>query len=168
MQAPGPLLVAELSIPVENGMFVLTDPTLGDPAAMAEGLAEATASRRFVAVVRDVLTVVTPAEDSVGTPLTVSVRDRPPAGAAHDVEHEVELDLAVAGGRLEVWLVSGPAGEVDGVPPGAYRVRVSARGLTRFDEYDGVSRESYRLALWPRGAASPPVVTRSWPGWDQY
>jgi len=176
MNAPGPVVVAQLSVPVESGMFNVTDPTLGDLEATEEGLTEATESSRFVAVVRDVLTVVTPAEDSVGTPVTIQVWDRLPD--PHDLaadeadeaaaDHEVELDIDVASGRLEVWLVSGSAAEVDAVPPGAYRVRVSGRGFTPFDEFDGVNRESYRLVLWPRTEPEPPVVTRRWPGWEQY
>lgn len=163
----GPALEVTVSVPVENGMFVVADPTRGDLAAIQGGLAEATGSLRFVAVVRNVLTVVTPAEDSDGTPVTVQVWDRrqEPDG---DADHEVELDLTVAGDRLEVWLAGGPVAEVAGVPPGEYRARVSARGLTPFDEYAGESRESYRLALWRRSAPSPPLVTRRWPGWARY
>jgi hypothetical protein len=173
MQASGPVLIAELNVPVDNGMFVVADPTLGDLAAMQDGLAEATESSRFVAVVRDVLTVVTPAEDSDGTPVTIHIWDRPPGPDNGDVgdvgaDHEVELDFDISSGRLEVWLVGGSVGGVDGIPPGAYRARVSGRGFTPFDEFDGISRESYRLTLWPRTAPSPPVVTRAWPGWDQY
>ncbi|HST85186.1 MAG TPA: hypothetical protein VLL08_25830 [Kineosporiaceae bacterium] len=88
-------------------MFIIADPTQGDLAAIEEGLAEATESGRFVAVVRDVLTVVTPAEDSEGTPVTIQVWDRPPALDDFGADHEVELDLVV-GRRLEVGLVSGP------------------------------------------------------------
>jgi len=165
-----PLAVAHAVLPVDNGHFWLHDGT-GDGARAGDALDDATASGRFVGTAGGVVTVVTPSEDSTGTPVEVEVwqaepPSEDPAGPGWD--HEVDLDLDLHTGRLDLELSTDQGGSVNGIPRGPYRLRVSGGGFAPLSDHSEEPQERYRLRLWPRSRDEAPVVRTAWPGWEEY
>jgi hypothetical protein len=155
-----PLTVHTLSVPVEHGQILLGDAVEGDPDAVEDALDDAIDSGRYVGAAGGLVDIMTPVADSTGTPVTVEEWATEPPDDRGDWDHEVDLDLDLPSGRVEVQLTTGQIedGVVTLTAAGARRLRVSAR----------FAPDVYRLRLWPRTVDAPPVVRLAWPGWPDF
>ena len=158
-----PLAVHHVSVAVEHGQILLSDAVHGDLDGIEDALDDAIDSGRYVGTASGIIDIMTPAADSTGTPVTIEEWATEPPDDRHDWHHEVDLDLDVPSGQLEVHLTTGPItnGTITLTTPGPRRLRVSAR----FADDRG---DAYRLRTWPRTADAPPEIRRAWPGWPQF
>ncbi|GAA1823276.1 hypothetical protein GCM10009682_49480 [Luedemannella flava] len=164
-------LAVDLTVAVDHGQFYAYDPAVFDAPDAAghyeAAVADAIGSRRFVGTSGGLLAVITPGQWGDDTPVHVAVRDAP-ADPGDVADHVVDLDLDVPTGVLAFESTGGPAGDVTGIPPGRYRVRVAGRGFTAVGGIAAGGGDAYRLTLWPRDVDTPPVVRRAWPGWADH
>jgi hypothetical protein len=104
------------------------------------------------------------ARRSGGSPVQIVLNDAPPMGDDVPWEDVVEVSFTLPGGHKIRW--SSWAGEsggaLDGIPPGSYRLRVSANGRDqgRVGEFSERPVDSYLIQLWP-APPRPDAVLRT-------
>lgn len=104
------------------------------------------------------------ARRSGGSPVRIVLLDGPPQTNDGSWEDVVEVSLALPQGHQMAW--STWAGEnwgmLDGLPPGSYRLRVSAKGRDEghFGEFADDTVDDYLLQLWP-ASWQPDVILRT-------
>lgn len=131
-------------------------------------LDDARNSHRYVGVSGSVVDWLTPIQYSAQAPMCVQRLDSEPASEpATDFanwDHVVDVDLDVVSGRLYFEPSGGGFDPVScEVPPGNYRARLAGRGYD-YRHVEGL--DSYRVQLWPRDQAKPPLLQKIWPGWS--
>lgn len=161
-----PLAVHHVSVPVSHGQILVNDPEEGDIAGLEDAMDDGVDSGRFVGSASGVILIVTPAADSSGTPVTVEEWANEPADDRDGWDHEVDIDIDVPSGELEIFLTTGflDDGTIALTRPGPRRLRVSARFAATAD---GDTTDFYRLRTWPRTRDAPPRLRRAWPHWPQ-
>lgn len=122
---------------------------------------------RWVGVADGLIDLVVPFRKSFDAPMRIEVWPEQPPGDEQNWDHEVDVDFDVPNGQLFFEPSGGfsPIPCSEPVPPGTYRARVSARGLTEA-KTGAEGMDSYRLRLWPRRDESAPELRKSWPGWQ--
>ena len=150
---------AQLNLaPRTSGVF-LFDEDLWPTEPWAPAARDAAESGRWAGAGAGVVSAILPGPAPRPLPVTVRLtREEPRLEVADD--HVVDLDLPLGSGGLVVAGTGGIAADFVAVPAGAYRVRIAGQGYR-------VARGGARLRidLWPRAAAQPPRVRRTWKGW---
>jgi hypothetical protein len=103
------------------------------------------------------LVVVQP-ERAMDVPVTLELRDDPPADAGAEWDHVAEASLDLPSGQLEIHECTGGSIDIVAVPQGSYRVRAHFAGLRTLsdDGLDGDDR--YHLVIWPAPCAPVAVI----------
>ncbi|OAA28228.1 hypothetical protein UG55_1006201 [Frankia sp. EI5c] len=149
----------------DDGDALDTAEEVADPYTAA--LHDAIDSGRFVGTCGALTTIVTPGQFNSASPMLVEVwASRPPDDSAA-WDHEVEVDLDAAEGRLTFEYVGGVGDSVH-IPAARYRARVSGRGFGALGTAGANGRDNYRLRLFPRRRSASPRLRKSWPGRDAY
>lgn len=158
-----PLAVHRASVWVQHGQVLVGDAEDGDLAGLDDSWDDAVESGHFVGAADGIVNIVTPRADSSGTPFTVEEWADEPPDDRHDWDHEVDIDIDVPSGKLELFLTTGEIedGTVRLTRAGLCRLRVSAR----FPEAGDDAADVYRLRVWPRTEDTPPQLRQSWPHW---
>lgn len=138
-----------------------------DNDAMLRALDDARQSGRWVGIADGMIDLVVPFRKTFNAPMRVEVWPEEPPSDDGNWDHVVDVDFDVHEGEL-VFEPSGgftPIRCVEPVPSGSYRARISGRGYAE-TAAGAEGLDSYRIWLWPRTGTTPPVLRRSWPGWE--
>ena len=91
----------------------------------------------------------------------LDVEPPPPAAAFEDV---VEVSVAIPSGATVLWSswAGESSGELEGVAPGTYRLRVSAQGRDAGQEGELAEAvvDEYLVELWPSAEAQEDAIVR--------
>lgn len=102
------------------------------------------------------------ARRSGGSPVRIVLLDAAPADEDASWEDVVEVSFTLPEGREMRWCswAGGTYGELNGIPSGSYRLRVSARGRDEGhdNEFSEEPVDAYLLQLWPAPAQSDVVL----------
>jgi hypothetical protein len=179
VNAEEPVWVHLIEISTDYGQFYIysTLPPFenDDDNAFLDALADAHGTRRFIGTggPGGPIDVMTPSRRNQNIPMRVELWDVEPPTDTDRWDHEVDIDFAVPTGGLRVWFEASGGGRTASVeiPSGEYRTRISGSG------YDAswtagiearAGHESFRMQLWRNENASPPILRKSWPGFDRF
>lgn len=104
------------------------------------------------------------ARRSGGSRVRVLLLDAEPPLPPAAFEDVVEVSIAIPDGATVLWLswAGETSGELEGVAPGTYRLRVSARGRDagREGELAEAVVDEYQVELWPSADAQADAIVR--------